>query len=110
MTNRRVRRLLAISLLLPIAATIAYVAAYAGSDLVTESSWQPVKADVVRTRLEEYLQSADVAPDVQTAVRARWRTAGDEAGTDVLERLAQSLAKSDVHVAELVAFCSTTSE
>src|SRR4051812_26449248 len=101
MTNRRVRRLLAISLSLPIAATVAYfvayVAAYAGSDLIAESTWQPVKADAVRTRLEDYLQSADVAPDVQTAVRDRWRAAGDEAGTDMLERLAQSLAKADVH-------------
>ena len=104
MTNRSTRRLLALSLLIPIAAA----AAYAGSDLAQEPSWQPVKAEAVRTRLEEYLQSADISPEVQTEVRDRWRTAGDQAGADVLERLAQSLAKADEHVAELVTFCSTT--
>ncbi len=106
MTNRRVRRLLGICFLLPIAADVAY----AGSDFVAQSSWQPVKAEAVRARLEEYLQSADIAPEVQTAALDRWRAAGDEAGSDVLERFAQSLAKADEHVAELVAFCSTTSE
>ena len=103
MTNRSTRRLLALSLFIPIAAA----AAYAGSDFAQEPSWQPVKAEAVRTRLEEYLQSADIAPEVQTEVRDRWRTAGDQAGTDVLERLAQSLAKADEHVAELVTFCSS---
>jgi hypothetical protein len=106
MTNRSTRRLLALSIWIPIAAA----AAYAGSDLVQEPNWQPVKAEAVRTRLEEYLQSSDISPEVQTEVRDRWRTAGDQAGTDVLERLAQSLAKADEHVAELVTFCSTTSE
>jgi hypothetical protein len=106
MTNRSTRRLLALSLIVPIAAA----AAYAGSEFGGEPSWQPVKADAVRTSLESYLQSADISPEVQTEVRDRWRTAGEQAGTDVLERLAQSLAKADEHVAELVTFCSTTSE
>ena len=106
MTNRSIRRLLALSLFIPIAAA----AAFAGSDLAQESSWQPVKTEAVRTRLEEYLQSADISAEVQTEVRDRWRTAGEQAGTDVLERLAQSLAKADEQVAELVTFCSTTSE
>jgi hypothetical protein len=107
MTNRSTRRLLALALLIPIAAA----AAYAGSDLgQQEPTWQPVKADAVRARLEEYLQSSDISPDRQTEVRDRWRTAGDQVGTDVLERLAQSLSKAEEHVAELVTFCSTTSE
>lgn len=106
MTNRSTRRLLALSLLIPIAAA----AAYAGGDLAQDSSWQPVKAEAVRTSLEEYLHSADISPEVQTEVRDRWRTAGDQPGSDVLERLAQSLAKADENVAELVAFCSTISE
>jgi hypothetical protein len=104
MNNRSTRRLLALSLLIPIAA------AYAGSDFAPEPSWQPVKADAVRTRLEEYLRSADITPEVQTEARDRWRSAGDQISTDVLERLAQSLAKADEQVAELVTFCSTTSE
>src|SRR5215210_8934071 len=105
MTNRSTRRLLALSLLIPLA-----TAAYAGSDFAQEPSWQPVKAEAVHTRLEEYLQSADITPDLKTEVRERWRTAGEQVGTDVLERLAQSLAKADEHVAELAKFCSTTSE
>jgi hypothetical protein len=52
MTNRSTRRLLALSLFIPIAAA----AAYAGSDLAQEPSWQPVKAETVRTSLEAYLQ------------------------------------------------------
>jgi hypothetical protein len=106
MTNRSTRRLLALSLVIP----IAVAAAYAGSDLVQEPSWQPVKAEAVRTSLEEYLKSADISPEVQTEVRDRWRTASDQVGADILERLAQSLAKADEQVAELVTFCSTTSE
>jgi hypothetical protein len=106
MTNRSIRRLLAISLLIPIAA----VAAYAGSDLKSDSSWQPVKAETVRNQLEEYLHTSDLSPEQQTDVRDRWRTTGEQVGADVLERLAQSLAKADEQVAELVTFCSTTVE
>src|SRR5262249_53207237 len=106
MTNRSTRRPLALSLLIPIAA----VAAYAGSDLNSESSWQPVKAEAVRTQLEGYLSTSDISPEQQTEVRDRWRTIGDQPGTDVLERLAQSLAKADEQVAEFVTFCSTTNE
>jgi hypothetical protein len=106
MSNLSTRRLLALALLIPIVS----VAAYAGSDLAQEPSWQPVKAEAVRSRLEEYLQSTGLAPQVQAEVRDRWRTAGDQVGADVLERLAQSLAKADEQVAELVKFCSTTNE
>jgi hypothetical protein len=106
MTNRSTRRLLALFALIPIAAA----AAYAGGDLAQDSSWQPVKAEAVRTKLEEYLHSADISPEVQTEVRDRWRAAGEQPSSDVLERLAQSLAKADEHVAELVTFCSKTSE
>jgi hypothetical protein len=106
MTNRRTRRrFVAATLLLPIAAVVAYA-----GDLLPEASWKPVKADAVRTRLEEYLQSAAIAPDVQTEVLDRWRAASDEAGADTLDRLAQSIAKADEHVADLVRFCSTVSE
>src|SRR6478752_1004232 len=106
MSNRSIRRLLALSLLI----SIATVAAYAGSDVAQESSWQPVKAEAVRTSLEEYLRAADISPEIQTAVRDRWKAVSDQPGTDLLERLAQSLAKADEKVAELVTFCSTTTE
>jgi len=107
MTNRRTtRRVLAASLLLPIAAAVAY----AGSDFLPLPTWQPVKADAARGQLEEYLQTAQIAPNVQTEVRDRWRTAGDESGADVLDRLAQSLAKADDRVGEIVTFCSTVGQ
>jgi hypothetical protein len=106
MTNRNTRRLLALFLLIPIAA----VAAYAGSDLNSDSSWQPVKAEAVRNQLEEYLRTSDLSPEQQTEVRDRWKAIGDQPGADVLERLAQSLAKADDKVAELVTFCSTTAD
>jgi hypothetical protein len=102
MTIRRTsRRILAASLLLPIAAAVAY----AGSDIIGGPSWQPVKPDVVHGQLEAFLQSTSADPAVQTEVLERWRTASDE--PDVLERLAQSLAKADERVAELITFCST---
>src|SRR6476659_484619 len=104
MTIRRTsRRILAASLLLPIAAAVAY----AGSDLLGEPTWQPVKPEAVRGKMENILRKAPVDPAVQTEVLERWRTAGDEAGSDLLERLAQSLAKADDRVAELITFCST---
>jgi hypothetical protein len=103
MTIRRTsRRILAASLLLPIAAAVAY----AGSDLLGEPSWHPLKPEAVRSQLENFLRTA-VDPTVQSEVLERWRTAGDESGTDVLERLAQSLSKADERVAELITFCST---
>ncbi len=106
MTNRRIRRVLVASLLLSIAAAVAY----AGSDFLSQPTWKPVKSDAVFTRLEEYLRTKDIAPAVQTEVRDRWRAAGTEAGSDLLTRLAQSLAKADDRVAELVTFCSGTSQ
>jgi hypothetical protein len=106
MTNRRIRRVLVASLLLFIAAAVVY----AGSDFLSQPNWKPVKSDAVFTRLEEYLRTEDIAPAVQAEVRDRWRAAGTEAGSDLLSRLAQSLAKADNRVAELVTFCSGTSQ
>ncbi|HVT29954.1 MAG TPA: hypothetical protein VHE81_18195 [Lacipirellulaceae bacterium] len=105
MTNRRIRRVLALAVVLPVAAAVAY----AGSDFLPEPSWKPVKPEAVFTRLEDYLQLADIAPAVQAEVRDRWRASGTEVGSDLLTRLAQSLAKADDRVAELVAFCAGTS-
>ena len=105
MTNRSTRRLLALPLLLPFAA-----AAYAAGDAAHDSSWQPVRPEAVQTRLDEYLRSADIPATAQTEARDRWRALADQTEADVLERLAQSLAKADERVAELVTFCSTTNE
>jgi len=99
------RRILAATFLLPIAAAVAY----AGSDFMAEPTWRPVKPEAVRGQLEVFLRSTSADPAVQTEVLDRWRTAGEEVGTDILERLGQSLAKADERVAELVKFCSSTS-
>src|SRR4051794_37821534 len=106
MTHRRFRRTLpALSLLVLAACGFSYAA-----DFTLQPSWQPVKAEAVRTRLEEYLQSTNVAAEAEMAVREKWRNSSDEPGVDLLERLAESLAKADPRVAELVTFCSTSHE
>ena len=107
MTNRRTcRRIVAASLVLLIVAAFAY----AGSDFLPGPTWQPAKPEAVLGQLEQYLQSAQIDPEVQTEVRDRWRSAGEEPGADLLDRLAQSLAKADERVAELVTFCSSVSQ
>lgn len=106
MTNRRIRRVLAVPFVLVLAAAVTY----AGSDFLSQPSWKPVKPDTAFSQLQEYLQTANIAPAVQTEVRDRWRATGTEAGSDLLSRLAQSLAKADNRVAELVTFCSGTGQ
>jgi hypothetical protein len=81
--------------------------AYASNDFLPEPSWKPVKAEAVRSQIEAYFDSAAIEPEIQTRVRDRWKSAADEAGSDILDRLAQSLAKADERVAELITFCST---
>jgi hypothetical protein len=83
------------------------VLAHAASDFLAEPSWQPVHPDVVAKRLDEYLNSADVAPALQAEVRDDWQSAeNSETGGDLLERLAACLAKVDERVAELIDYCS----
>ena len=101
--RRPSRRILAVALILP----LATAAAYAGSEFMSEPSWQPVSPEAVRTHLEAYLQTAQIAAGRQSEVRDQWRaTAGDDADTNVLDRLAQCLAKADDRVASLVEFCA----
>jgi len=103
MLDRRPRRrLFAVALILPIASAVAF----AGSDFTAEPTWRPVSADAVRTRLEEYLKSAHIGPERQTDVRDLWRATADDADVDLLDRLAQCLAKADDRVTGLVEFCA----
>jgi hypothetical protein len=103
MIDRRPSRpIVAVALILSTATAVAY----AGSEFTAEPSWQPVTSEVVRTRLENYLQTAHIAPDRQTETRDAWRASGDDADADTLSRLAQSLAKADERVAELITFCA----
>src|SRR3954469_23550868 len=106
MTNRRSSRFLPTVFLLalaPMATTFA-------GDFTSQPTWRAVNTATVRTRLEEYFRSADVAPDVQASIREQWQTPLSESSADRLDRLAASLAKADSRVAELVSFCSTTHE
>lgn len=104
MPQRRIsRRLLTAALILPIASAIAF----AGSDFTAEPTWQPVTVEAVRARLDEYLQTAHIGTERQTEVRDLWRTTADNADIDLLDRLAQCLAKADDRVTSLVEFCAS---
>jgi hypothetical protein len=96
------RRIFAVALILPIASAVAY----ASSDFIAEPTWQFVKAEAVRTRLEDYFQSAHIPADRQGQARDHWRATADAADSDTLDRLAQCLAKTDDRVADLVQFCA----
>jgi hypothetical protein len=100
--RRPSRRIFAVALILPIASAVAY----AGSEFMAEPTWQPVTAEAVRGRLDEYLQTAHIAADRQTEIRDLWRTTADNADGDILDRLAQCLAKADDRVTTLIEFCA----
>jgi hypothetical protein len=103
MTDRRTcRRVLLVVLILPIAAV-----SYAASDFLAEPSWQPVSPEAVRARLEEYLRTAEVPLDRQAEVRDAWRAGMEDADAEMLDRLAECLARADERVAKLTRFCAT---
>lgn len=102
MTNRTPRQLFGFAVLVAFGPTVAVSAENA---FLPDPTWQVPTTAGVWAQLDEYLHTADLKPDQQAVVRDAWRSAeGDQA--DVLDRLAQSLAKADEQVAELVAFCS----
>ena len=83
---------------LPIAAAVAY----AGSDFVAEPTWQPVTAEAVRTQLDEYLQTARYRDRASgRSSRPAGEPTAEDADGDLLDRLAQCLAKADDRVTEL---------
>jgi hypothetical protein len=107
MTARTATRRIAGSLaLIGLAATAAVQAA--GSDFWTQPTWQPVTSESAFDLLNRHLIAQDVAPDRQEEVRDIWRST--DGTDDVLDRLAQSLAKTDDRIAELVAFCTGISK
>jgi hypothetical protein len=79
----------------------------AGSDSWSQPTWQPVTSESAFDLLNQYLIAEDVAPDRQEEVRDLWRTT--DGTDDLLDRLAQSLAKTEDRVAELVEFCTAVS-
>jgi hypothetical protein len=85
--------------------------AHGNDDFFAQPTWQPVNPEAAFERLNLYLTETGVAADRQALVRDLWRDAGGESiGSDLLERLANSLAKTDDRVAELVKFCSGSSK
>ena len=81
------------------------------ADFFAQPTWQPVPAEAVFNRLNQYLTETGIAVDRQAQARDLWRDAGEEAiGGDLLDRLANSLARTDDRVAELVKFCAGISE
>jgi hypothetical protein len=100
MLDRRTRRLLAAVLSVPLASL-----AFAGDDFLGQPSWEPVASDVVRSRLEEYFQTAHLEPTVQAEVREVWQASNSNSDADLLDRLARSLAKADQRVEALVTLC-----
>src|SRR3954454_18981191 len=106
MINRSSGRTLSVCYLLP----LVFTGIASAGDFTIQPTWQPVNTESVRVRLEEYLQSANAAPDVQAAIRAQWQASTGQSSAELLDRLAESLAKVDARVAELVNFCATTHE
>jgi hypothetical protein len=75
-------------------------------DFFAQPTWQPVSAEAVYARLTEHLNSAGISPDRQAEVNELWRETENNPQADVLDRLAQSLAKTDERVGALVAHCA----
>jgi hypothetical protein len=78
----------------------------ADGDFFVQPTWQPVSAEAGYARLTEYLNSAGIAPARQAEAIEAWRKSEEDTQGDLLERLAQSLAKTDDRVAELIARCA----
>lgn len=109
MTNRPTTRW-PFRLVVPSVLTTA-VAAYAGSEFLAEPTWQPVSPEAIYARLDEYLHTARLAPEQQAEVHDLWRGADDDsAETDLLDRLANCLAKVDERVAQMVEHCGRISK
>ena len=68
---------------------------------MAEPTWQPVTAEAVRTRLDEYLQTAHIATERQAKSANSGEPTAENADGDMLDRLAQCLAKADDRVTEL---------
>jgi hypothetical protein len=107
MIYRPTRRLLGFALL---TFPLFLASTHGASDFVAEPTWQPVQPEAVAERINDYLTSADIDADRSSAVRKEWRASDDEADGDLLDRLAQSLAKADDRVVELVEYCSGVSK
>jgi hypothetical protein len=87
----------------------AAAAAHAGGDFFAEPSWQPVTREAAFDRLDEYLSAVGIAPDRQVEIRDLWLS-DDPESRDLLEQLANTLAKTDQRVADLVKQCASAAK
>ncbi len=89
--------------------TLALAAASQGDgEFFSEPTWQKVAPEAAFRGLDEYLKTADLAPEQQAEIRDLWqsKSGGSEAaGGDLLDHLAACLAKADDRVAVLLDFC-----
>jgi len=105
--NRATRWLVCISILSAFGvATLAQANNRADGDFFAQPTWQPVSPEAAYARLTEYLDSAGIPPARQAEANESWRESEDSSQGDLLDRLAQSLAKTDDRVAELIARCA----
>jgi hypothetical protein len=105
MSNQSTRRILGFVVL----AAFGPASAMAERAFLPDPTWGEPTAAAVYAQLEEYLSGANVASERQTLARDAWRTS-ESADADLLDRLANSLAKADERVADLVAFCARSSK
>jgi hypothetical protein len=92
------------------AGTLAQAMGSSDGDFFAQPTWQPVPAEAVYARLTEHLNSAGVSPERQAQVNELWRETENNPQANLLDRLAQSLAKTDERVGALVAHCASFHE
>jgi hypothetical protein len=107
MTARTATRRIARSLAL--VGMAAAAAAHADSDFFSQPTWEPVTAESAIDLLNQHLLATNVSLDRQTEIQNLWQAA-ESGRDDLLDRLANVLAKTDDRVAELTTFCAAVSE
>jgi len=89
-----------------IVATPAQANNGADDDFFVQPTWQPVSPETAFARLTEHLNSASIPPARQVEANEAWRELENDTQRDLLERLAQSLAKTDERIAKFIARCA----
>jgi hypothetical protein len=76
------------------------------AEIEFEATWQPPTYAAVRGEVETWLAASDADREAESAVRKLWPEAADDSGkTDLLDRVAASLAAVEPRAAELLAAC-----
>jgi len=112
MTHKSATRWLVCITTIPVfvVATLAQANHGPDGDFFVQPTWQPVSPEAAYARLTEYLNSAAIPAARQAEANEAWRALENDTQRDLLERLAQSLAKTDDRVAELITRCAGIEE